>query len=361
MEKYNIPEPNSLDSMEGIERQEDNSGGKNNQDERLKTIEMGEVLDISIPASIRSKEEMMLYLKTRGVKIAFIMDDFRDIDPPFVADDTELGINYWQSHWSGVAPSEIPFGETFKVVVKKYKDFEMGEMSPKQDDILDNLELYSSIFGDSGVDVEIIKEVDIEGYDWKDMQRQRNTNREKNDMSPEPFSDITLFPLKNKENELILEWLKDEIEGRPILDIGPGMNTNGYEIANLLQGEGYIGVEPFFAKSLASELKDEKGEIKPLVVNEDALTFFKKIKDNSVHVITFGTDSLMLRDREYNEQLNKEIARVIGDSGLFIGNNTTLYPAGRREHKIKFSRPLSSPTIIFSKKLEEEEKPDFVS
>lgn len=128
-------------------------------------------------------------------------------------------------------------------------------------------------------------------------------------------------------NPAYLEKVKPYFEGKIVVDIGAGRSANGYKIAKQLGCKAYIAVEPYYAKSLMRKFSNVKDKDMPLAVtSDDALTFLKNIPDNSVSIMTFGTDGLMLRDAEYNHKLGKEIARCLSKDGAFLSSESVLVP-----------------------------------
>ena len=151
---------------------------------------------------------------------------------------------------------------------------------------------------------------------------------EQADVSPSPLSSFLLSNIENL-NEGELEKLKATFKNRAIVDIGAGKEAYGYMCAQALGASCYIAVEPFFSRGLLTALKrfpKSFSKIPWMIIDEDGLSAVKKMKDGGVNVLTVATDGLMLRDQEYNSELNAELARVIGNEGVFVGYDTVLFP-----------------------------------
>jgi hypothetical protein len=135
----------------------------------------------------------------------------------------------------------------------------------------------------------------------------------------------------------------------PIIDLGAGSCNVGYKIANLLDGHGYVGVEPYHYVELASSIVEgdstddaqeaqrwkkysktlrssNRRRIPFNVVAEDALSFLKRTPDSSVGIFSFGTDDLIINNTDYIESVKEEITRVLHPDSLMICDNTVFNP-----------------------------------
>jgi len=151
--------------------------------------------------------------------------------------------------------------------------------------------------------------------------------------SPQAFRLLETVSAFTEES---LEQVQRGFRGRVVLDIGPGSGSlhSGYEATQLLGGSAYIGVEPYYYKNLSTAVEaymqrePEKFEVPFVITSEDALVFLRRLKDNSASVMTSATDSFILRNKKYNEELEREIARVVGDDGAFVAFDSVLTGRG---------------------------------
>lgn len=128
--------------------------------------------------------------------------------------------------------------------------------------------------------------------------------------------------------------------GQIIVDLGAGTNERGYILSQLLKGKAYIGVnlrDPYKLKRGLEHLNSEPNEhdiftnhlrkipgvykrhIPFSVVHSDALTFLRRLPNNSVSVIMggFGPD-VTNDDYQYRKDISKEINRVLDPKGGFL-------------------------------------------
>ncbi|MCX6716178.1 MAG: hypothetical protein NT077_04170 [Candidatus Taylorbacteria bacterium] len=134
-----------------------------------------------------------------------------------------------------------------------------------------------------------------------------------------------------------VDWLKNKFKDVVVIDLGAGTNIGGYELACMLGAKGYIGIEPFnykdlvlqaFLKITEKELKKRKigTQIAMNLVKEDALTFLKRLPDNTVALFTFGTDEFILQNGKYIHEVEAEMVRVLSPESTCIIHNSMLHP-----------------------------------
>jgi len=111
-----------------------------------------------------------------------------------------------------------------------------------------------------------------------------------------------------------------------LVDLGAN-SCNSYFLARALGARGYIGVDKFnpgeeddFNEAYSTELWEKKLKNKnnvPLaVVQEDMLTFLKRLPDNSVSILTTGIQIGIKGN--YSSQVEREIARVLDPKGAYL-------------------------------------------
>lgn len=123
-----------------------------------------------------------------------------------------------------------------------------------------------------------------------------------------------------------------------VVDLGAGSYPYGYYIADSAEAKGYIGVEPNFPYYLAGSLVrnteiqyedlPQSIDVEPrhllnktpaVVVNEDMLSFLKRLPDNSVSIFCSGIDYYIIPEQNYRDEVAKEIVRVLNPNGVYIG------------------------------------------
>ena len=138
--------------------------------------------------------------------------------------------------------------------------------------------------------------------------------------NPAPFAETILNSHSSVE---LLSGLKGQI----VVDIGAGESLAGYIIANRAEAKGYIGVDAFNAQNLSVKLNyfldpngnyRNKATTKGVAIEEDMLSFLKRLPDRSVSVFCSGIDYTIL-GVEYESEVSAEIQRVLSDDGVYVG------------------------------------------
>ena len=116
------------------------------------------------------------------------------------------------------------------------------------------------------------------------------------------------------------------------------------------KAKSYVALEPAFGFDLSEELtyllnpgtEDKRGCAKPqqerdrmfqklnkipvAVVEEDMLSFLKRLPPNSVSIWCSGIDINILPDPNYREAVSKEIVRVLHPRGAYVGQSKMSIP-----------------------------------
>ena len=134
------------------------------------------------------------------------------------------------------------------------------------------------------------------------------------------------------------KYFKDQI----VVDLGCGTDLSMYRVCCISESKGYIGVDMEYAPKLANDLlSEEKWEMhdkkllkisekfKPrlnherkvpaALAYEDALTFLKRLPDDSVSISACGLDNCLIADSEKAQKIEEEIERVLHREGAYIG------------------------------------------
>jgi hypothetical protein len=137
---------------------------------------------------------------------------------------------------------------------------------------------------------------------------------------------------KNKPKEF--ENLKLKFKDSIIVDLGAGENfAVNYRIACVLGAKGYIGIEPYnwrqlFQSCLTLDHPWFLKEKNPLInlVAEDAVSFLKRLPDNSVCLLNAGIGDILM-DKDYIKDFKSEMARVLKKGGVCMISNSS-FPEG---------------------------------
>lgn len=144
---------------------------------------------------------------------------------------------------------------------------------------------------------------------------------------------------KNKPEEF--DKLQEAFKDSVVVDLGAGDGVvrpnRSYEMACLLGAKGYIGVETYNFQSLVrSYLRTKKLRVgyEPIPFNlvaEDAVSFMKRLPDNSVNLLNSGIGDILVKD-SYKNNFRSEMGRVLKVGGICLISNS-LHPSGNHETK----------------------------
>lgn len=133
--------------------------------------------------------------------------------------------------------------------------------------------------------------------------------------NPQEFTDHLLREIeKNKEVATLFSLFKGQI----LIDLGPGCEDHGYQLAQLVEAKSYIGVEPNNAELLSANLSDSLEELPAAIAPIDALTFLRSLPDHSVSIFCSGIDECIIKDQKYIQEVAQEIQRVLHEEGAYI-------------------------------------------
>jgi ubiquinone/menaquinone biosynthesis C-methylase UbiE len=119
-----------------------------------------------------------------------------------------------------------------------------------------------------------------------------------------------------------LAAFKDQI----IVDLGAGISSSGYQIAQLVGAKHYIGVERFNADRLQPAIERIGAKLPFTVVKEDMLTYLQSIQASSVSIIAAGIDTTILQSELKRDAVAAEIERVLHPEGVFLSVWSDIMP-----------------------------------
>jgi len=143
---------------------------------------------------------------------------------------------------------------------------------------------------------------------------------------------------------------RELLKGQVVVDLGAGMSgRHAYFLSSLAGAKSYVGVEKNHFSHLKNSLDDKPENLRKSLgnivgepqnykemmmeefkaipasaVDEDILTFLKRLPDNSVSIIASGIDGYVLPIGEYREKVKREIERVLNPNGALLA----FYSAG---------------------------------
>jgi ubiquinone/menaquinone biosynthesis C-methylase UbiE len=165
-----------------------------------------------------------------------------------------------------------------------------------------------------------------------------------------------------KINSEAMLKMRELFLGTTAIDLGAGRNGFASILAYKLGVAHYIAVEPIDYKLLfknissirngmmndyksenpkyyASKFKDGSRQAPPTIslIVEDALTFLKRINDNSVSVMAIGIDSTIIQDTDARLKIGKEVRRVLKKDSAFLQFHSDIPVEGLTEENFKLN------------------------
>lgn len=159
--------------------------------------------------------------------------------------------------------------------------------------------------------------------------------------------------------------LQEAFKDQVVIDLGAGMSPSGYLIADRAGAKGYIGVDLYHSARLAEmieSLRDPESHIvrrikeapapvdtvnvvpletKYLAVEEDMLTFLKRLPDKSVSVLCSGIDFAIIKQPYYEGQVIQEIKRVLRPEGSYVGGDEEHIVPNPGEFQVRSTRKVA--------------------
>ncbi len=140
----------------------------------------------------------------------------------------------------------------------------------------------------------------------------------------------------NLELQKVFERFRNQI----VVDIGAGSSGYGLRLAEIAGAKAVVAVEPFFSHLLLKNIQNPIGPAKPypqtaripiVIVPENALSFLKRLPNNSVSILAGGIEKNIIQDPEYRIQLGEEVVRVLSPTGVLVDYFSELETYGLTE------------------------------
>lgn len=128
-------------------------------------------------------------------------------------------------------------------------------------------------------------------------------------------------------------------KGKVIVDLGAGYSdAPGYEVAELCDAAGYIGVEPYHHEHLRGDFDYMDASIPYVIVGEDMRTFLPRLNNDSVCFIAGGIDDCILYGvkREGLDALNQQLTRALHPDGALLNYGSIIYGDGLNPYPTQY-------------------------
>lgn len=145
------------------------------------------------------------------------------------------------------------------------------------------------------------------------------------------FSDGWSQMLHDNEAKEIVDFLKEKLQGLPVVDLGSGTSSSVESLAVELGASDCIQVDRFINERFKLEplinLRADSRNVKQketytALVQADMLDFISRMPDGSANFFINGIDRLIIENRDYHEALTVELTRATPIGGIICGINS---------------------------------------
>ena len=128
------------------------------------------------------------------------------------------------------------------------------------------------------------------------------------------------------------------LKNRRLVELGAGMMSYGYALAQSCGARNFVAVEPFYADiqraSIQSHLTKSDNmhpKIPFKVIKLGMLEYLEQEPDNLLCILACGIEDCILPGPDYRRKVEAEIVRTMDDDSFFLSSHSDLYP---RELKV---------------------------
>ncbi|MFA6043213.1 MAG: class I SAM-dependent methyltransferase [Patescibacteria group bacterium] len=123
------------------------------------------------------------------------------------------------------------------------------------------------------------------------------------------------------KDEIIAEYFSRLMKDKVVLDLGCGVQTTGYKIANFSHAKEYIGVEKHFGKSAFEKTAETAaGESTPFqIVQQDMVEYVQDQSHSADVIFLVGVDLIIIPENEWERLLQGIHQTLTEDGRLLIG------------------------------------------
>lgn len=122
------------------------------------------------------------------------------------------------------------------------------------------------------------------------------------------------------------------VRGRPLVDLGCGRAALAWRLAERLGASAYVGVDLQLVPGPRDPLRDLAAATTPAVqastpraaIQADALEVVSRLASDSASIVVGGLDCDVIRAPRWHRLLAREVARVVGPSGLVFCTESTV-------------------------------------
>lgn len=123
------------------------------------------------------------------------------------------------------------------------------------------------------------------------------------------------------------------LKNRRVVELGAGMMSYGYALAQSCGARNFVAVEPFYADiqraSIQSHLTKSDNmhtRIPFKIIELGMLEYLEGEADNLLCILACGIEDCILPGLDYRKKVEQEIVRTMDDDSFFLSSHSDLYP-----------------------------------
>ena len=146
------------------------------------------------------------------------------------------------------------------------------------------------------------------------------------------------------------------LKNRRLVELGAGMRSYGYALAQSCGARNFVAVEPFYADiqraSIQSHLTKSDNmhpKIPFKVIKLGMLEYLEQEPDNLLCILACGIEDCILPGPDYRRKVEAEIVRTMDDDSFFLSSHSDLYPRELKVFEQLFFRQSNQEKVTYKR------------
>lgn len=127
--------------------------------------------------------------------------------------------------------------------------------------------------------------------------------------------------------------LRSLLKDRRVVELGAGMMSYGYALAQSCGARNFVAVEPFYADIQSASIQSHltksdnmHAKIPFKVMEVGMLEYLEGEADNILCILACGIEDCILPGPHYRKKVEQEIVRTMDDDSFFLSSHSDLFP-----------------------------------
>ena len=123
------------------------------------------------------------------------------------------------------------------------------------------------------------------------------------------------------------------LKDRRVVELGAGMMSYGYALAQSCGARNFVAVEPFYADIQSASIQSHltksdnmHAKIPFKVMEVGMLEYLEGEADNLLCILACGIEDCILPGPHYRKKVEQEIVRTMDDDSFFLSSHSDLFP-----------------------------------